>query len=301
MNSAWLPGLSCGLGGLLLFTLFLWRKCRLQQRELHILRGEKSSREQAQSPKPQIYKQEVILRPRKPYLCRADWMRNTPWWADPTNPPPEKILVPPLRLVSQPIILFSAGRTGSNFIRQCLTPLCATVVQCHSLGMKRSYAESVHDCVITERDPVDAYLSRVRVMTFNGLPEPFIKNINDESYLLSQLVVYKEELEYVQFIKGAYKGRILSLDYEEFFQSYLYIFSQMEEFFNITIPEALRTTIKENSSRKKNLSHQKDLGGFDTSSPVTGLHGHHIWKGHPGYAKELLTTSNYKKIQNLLA
>ena len=204
-------------------------------------------------------------------------------------------------LSDKKVLLFSAGRTGSTFIWQCLKELFPEVVKCHQHEMRTEFINYTWDCVITDRNPIDAYLSRVRCVTFNGNTEAFLENINSPHYLLCEAQAYKAELNYVENIKKSYGGRVLTLSYEMFFDGYPYLYKELEKFFGFTISPLLRTEIEKVSDKEKNISIQKAFSSFGGHDPKSLIHGSHIWKGYPDYSREVLTSPNYRQLQNIFA
>ena len=131
------------------------------------------------------------------------------------------------------------------------------------------------DCVIVERDPVPSFLSYVRCEVFKGDLKEFLNSIgktNIDEYLMR----YRALLYCVAYIKKKYKGRILLLDYNKFNNNYEYLFTQFENFFNISIGESDREKIIKKTNRDCNAKIQSNLTDFESWDSDSQIHGHHI-------------------------
>lgn len=199
------------------------------------------------------------------------------------------------------IVLFSAGRTGSTFIYQILKKIFGDrVIKTHEGEMRANYFNSDLDCVITERDVVDAFLSRLRVVRSKGHGDDFLKKLSDDKYLFSEIGNYKRELDYVDFVKSNYKGRLLCLYYEDFFNNYDFIFNKLESFFDISISDASKLDIIHSTSRKANIERQKRMDSFLEHDPETHIHGCHIFSNKICYSKDLIGEEKYSMIYKTL-
>lgn len=198
------------------------------------------------------------------------------------------------------ILLFSAGRTGSTLVYQCLAHVFDNVEKIHPKEMKESYENQLYDCVITVRDRVDAYLSFVRCVRCDGNDKAFREGLRDIDFLKRDLLVYKEQLDYVDHVIENYQGRKLVLDYSKFSESYGYIFKQFESFFRIFISEDQRKEIFDNTNRKSNIKIQNRFQSFTQSDPRSFIHGSHIWSDSDGYSKEILSRKDYKELEESL-
>lgn len=197
------------------------------------------------------------------------------------------------------ILLFSAGRTGSTLIWQCLKEIFDNVVKIHPKEMRESFISSNADCVITQRDPIESYLSFVRCTVLKGDPNTFKEKINEKSYLLSGAINYKNDLEYVDKVKKEYSGRILALDYSEFNKSYNYIFSKFQNFFDIEIEESKRQSIIKKTSKSTNKNIQSQLKDFHDSDPDSCIHGFHILSDSDTYYSNMITDDNMKTLKQI--
>jgi len=92
----------------------------------------------------------------------------------------------------------------------------------------------------------------------------------------------------------------LVLRYELFWNDYDYIFTNLEDFFNITFSEETKTKIRNTTKRSVNKSIQKKLKKSDNYDFETHIHGGHIFLSEPGYSNKILGQKNLKRIQKLL-
>ena len=137
------------------------------------------------------------------------------------------------------------------------------------------YLSDSIDCVIVERDPVPSFLSYVRCEAFKGDTKEFLNAIA-KTNLDEHLSRYEALLLCVAYVKKNYKGRILSLDYNKFNNNYEYLFTQFENFFNISIGESDREKIIKKTNRVHNAKIQSNLTDFESYDSDSQIHGHHI-------------------------
>ena len=112
-------------------------------------------------------------------------------------------------------------------------------------------------------------------------------------------VYYQREAAYLQRVKAEYKGPILTLQYEQFWNDYDYIFNQFEAFFNITISEETKLQIKSATSRDNNITNQTKMQGFKRKDQ-NHIHGGHIFLSEPGYSNKILGEKNLRRFQTML-
>jgi len=227
-----------------------------------------------------------------------------------------------------PVVCFGAPRTGTTLIWQCLRHIFVKVAKAHWPEMMFNQAATVSIngvnqqveaprgfeavptyCVVPERDPVDSYISLLRC-NFTGSEKDFLKMINGEVTPETQaandkaqrwLNTLMNQLNYVEWLKQNYVGKLLVLDYEKFFFSYSYIYNEFEKFFNIEIPVETRIFLEHETNRDTNTKIQKTLKDFSEEDEDSLIHGNHIWKGYPGFAKDLLQSSHYDHLKNIFA
>jgi hypothetical protein len=181
--------------------------------------------------------------------------------------------------LNKKILVYSAGRTGSTLVWQCLRELFSEVKKIHPREMVDFLSDSI-DCVIVERDPVPSFLSYVRCEAFKGDVKEFLKAIDnmdlDPAWWAETLTRYRALLYCVAYVKKNYKGRILLLDYNKFNNNYEYLFTQFENFFNISIGESDREKIIKKTNRDHNAKIQSNLTDFESWDSDSQIHGHHI-------------------------
>jgi len=114
------------------------------------------------------------------------------------------------------------------------------------------------------------------------------------------MIIFRKHLEDLEKIKKEYAGPILVLQYEQFWDDYDYIFTQFEEFFDIAIPEEIKTKIKDTTNRNVNKSIQDNLKGTQAHDTDTHMTGGHIFLGTPGVAEQVWGEKNFARIQKLL-
>jgi len=272
-------------------------------------------------------------------------------------------------MINQQIMVYSAPRTGSTLIWQCLTKIFTKVLKSHRnriwdyfSGIRLSTEKhgAVLDyscpCVITERDLMDSFLSQwrndnwqseahfheslcvaygddPRVPPRSGEKYCGWTRKNDESqvfdiekfkeaydarteasYVLNQfksvlgtvrsireiMIVFRRHLEDLEKIKTEYSGPVLVLQYEQFWDDYNYIFSNFEEFFDITLSEETKTEIKNATNTSAAKLKQETLKGVSTHDNETHIHGGHVFLGTPGWSQQVLGEKNLARIQKLL-
>jgi len=203
-----------------------------------------------------------------------------------------------MNIEDKQVLLFSAGRTGSTLIWQCLKELFNNPIKAHPKEMRQHFAKKNMDCVITERDPIESYLSFVRCTVLKGDPNGFKKKINEKSYLFSECLNYKNDLQYISRIKKEYSGRILNLDYSKFNNNYNYIFSNFESFFNIKIKEYQKQKIINKTSKSTNKKTQSKFKNFNSHDTESLIHGLHIVSDCDNYYSQMLTKENLEMLKN---
>ena len=114
------------------------------------------------------------------------------------------------------------------------------------------------------------------------------------------MIIFRKHLEDLEKIKKEYAGPILVLQYEQFWDDYDYIFSNFEEFFDITLSEETKTEIKDTTNRNVNKSIQDNLKGTQAHDTDTHMTGGHIFLGTPGVAEQVWGEKNFARIQKLL-
>ena len=185
-------------------------------------------------------------------------------------------------------------------------------------------------CVITERDPVDCFFSQWRndnhqsetlfqkwlgiASENNSSAHKVIDNASFNIKKFKELCDtqmplgsirevmrrFRQHLEDLKKIKRKYAGPVLVLQYERFWNYYDYIFTNLEDFFNITFSEETKTKIRNTTKRSVNKSIQKKLKKSGNYDFETHIHGGHIFLSEPGYSNKIFGQKNLERIQKLL-
>ena len=113
------------------------------------------------------------------------------------------------------------------------------------------------------------------------------------------MIIFRQHLEDLEKVKREYSGPVLVLQYEQLWDDYDYIFSNFEEFFDITLSEETKTEIKNTTSRKASAIAQEQLKGFSQVNSHH-IHGGHIFLAEPGWSNKVLGEKNIRRIQTLL-
>jgi len=212
-------------------------------------------------------------------------------------------------VIDKEVLVFSAARTGSTLIWQCLGKIFKTVHKHHD-GQASPFLQRQLPCVITERNRVEAFLSRGRVMRFKGVgAKEYVHNLDadlNEAFGASPCGVrtdaedYKLELHSIEYLKNYYNGRKLILQYEEFFNNYDYIFDKFESFFELTIPVETKDSIVADTNLGANKKIQDKFKDFDSHCEESQIHGKHILSGEPDFYKSIISGENYSRLHDLL-
>lgn len=152
------------------------------------------------------------------------------------------------------------------------------------------------DIIITERNHIDSYLSCLRIGADDN--ETFLESVNTEKTLLSEIDFFIDQLQYMEYLKQEYKGRVLVLEYEKFVDDYDYIFDKFESFlvrdtvpWKLILNDDMKSVIKTKTARNINIDVQTKLEEDFSNSRL--LHKRHIWSKKENYSKDILTDKNY--------
>ena len=159
-----------------------------------------------------------------------------------------------------------------------------------------------------------AFLSKLRVdASLNGSTlrdflvhvkeetEKYIGTAADLEKFLPYLNSYLNELTNVQHIKDNYKGEILVLDYNNFFNNYDYIFEKFENFFEIQIPTEVKDRIVEKTNLSANEKIQSQFKDFNSYCENSHIHGDHILSGEPDFYKSIVGAISHSKLRSVLS
>jgi hypothetical protein len=219
-------------------------------------------------------------------------------------------------MIDKEVLVFSAARTGSTLIWQCLCRVFKTVHKSQgSRGVAARKKASLLlqqklPCVITERNRVESFLSRERVVRFKDVSakeyadelNPYLDLyfLDPSSGLYGDTADYRLELYAIEYLKNYYKGKKLILQYEEFFNNYDYIFDKFESFFEFTIPVKTKDLIAAETNLVVNEKIQDRLKDFDSHCEESQIHGKHILSGEPDFYKNIISSENYSRLHDLL-
>jgi hypothetical protein len=222
-------------------------------------------------------------------------------------------------MINKEIIVFSATRTGSTLIWQCLNEIFEKVHKVHpsaeaDFEFLSKLLRKELPCVIIERDPVESFLSKLRVdISLNGdTVKKFLLCIKEEmdNYVgtteglkkfCPYINSYLMELTNVQHIKDNYKGEMLVLDYNKFFNNHDFIFEEFENFFEIQIPTEVKDRIVEKTNLSANEKIQGQFKDFNSYCEKSHIHGEHILSGEPDFYKSIVGAINYSKLRSVLS
>lgn len=213
------------------------------------------------------------------------------------------------------VLVYSVPRTGSTLIWQCLNNIFAPVLKSHkdhiwdySSGVKictqkpQITLDYSCPCVITERDNLETFLSWYKYV--NNFDLEFFKKecAKDDFFEKARQAVpnFKKNLEDLNNVKSHYKGPILILQYEKFWNDYDYIFGQFEKFFKITLNDEIKNKIKNTTNRKTNISIQKQMKSAAEHDVKTHIHGNHISFAKPGYSEKIVNKNSLIKLKTIL-
>jgi hypothetical protein len=212
-------------------------------------------------------------------------------------------------VIDKEVLVFSAARTGSTLIWQCLSKIFKTVHKRHD-GTASPFFKRRVPCVITERNRVESFLSRGRVLRFKNVSsKEFIGALDADltkAFELSYSGVHEDvkhyqlELNTIEYLKNYYKGKKLILQYEEFFNNYDYIFDQFESFFEFTIPVKTKDLIVAETNLSVNEKIQDKFKDFGSHCEESQIHGKHILSGGPDFYKSIISGENYSRLHDLL-
>ena len=193
--------------------------------------------------------------------------------------------------IDKKIILSSAPRSGSTFLIQIFKKLFRAVDQGHG------YSSGVN--VVVFRDFRDAALSTYRVDNNKKGCKPLNENFTiSNPKILSE--IFKRYVRYVEMIEKFIDNnpKVLYFVYEFDIKSktgnkYETIFSKIEDYFNIIIPEQKRQLVKEYTNFDENLIRSSKFNHWGEYDKDTLIHGTHLHKGGLNLWKKHIDSSLY--------
>lgn len=208
------------------------------------------------------------------------------------------------RIRKPTIVAYGIPRSGSTLIYQVLCQIFPdrNIVKAHHY----LYAEKLARVVMCRRDLRDVMISQWRVakdlegkefvakQAKAAAPERTPKSTalrpmtDQEVRFGAQEILKQIEGPYKQYLKID-TGAVIKLAYENYFENFSYLFSELEKFFDINIDAATRARIEQSCSLAANRSRADSLQGFQEFDPKTQIHGGHIHSGEIGFWKSFLT------------
>jgi hypothetical protein len=185
--------------------------------------------------------------------------------------------------------MFGVSRSGGTFIYNIVDEIYGGTVKPQS----HHFFETNKKVIATYRDFRDSMISwwRMEVGKFDELSDS--KSISKQQ-LVRYSVRMKGRIRELQKMKNHYDDKqILFLKYEDFFNNFEFIFSELEQFLEIKISDSMRKTIvsKYNlESQKKESKKFKDFTEYDNKRHI---HGHHILNGQPSTWKNLVSQKHH--------
>lgn len=212
-------------------------------------------------------------------------------------------------MTDKEVVVYSAPRTGSTLIWQCCKEIFSKVHKAHHDDVSK-YLQMRLPCIITEREKVDAFISRERVLRFGGYSKKEFEEVindrlqhaieNNPQAINDDIEDYTLELDSVEYVKNFYTGGLLILKYENFHENYNYIFTQLEKFFYINIPSDYKENIIKKTNKAYNIDIQSKMNNFSEIDQHSNIHGNHIQFGDINYSAKLLNNFNYQYLHERL-
>lgn len=191
--------------------------------------------------------------------------------------------------MSRPIKLyqFGTGRSGTTLITQCLKSLGISVEAVH--GFVTTFDNGV---VGSYRDFRDIIVSRWRIClsensNYNERCNEQMTQQEFEKECIYSESPFLEQIETANKMKKTYPD-MLWLKYEEFYNDFDYIFDQLDTHYSMNITKVEKKYIREHSTMKANRKIADLFENFRQLDGVSGIHGHHIYKGEIGGWKKII-------------
>tara|TARA_R100000234_G_C4969011_1_gene165288 strand:- start:211 stop:894 length:684 start_codon:yes stop_codon:yes gene_type:complete len=212
------------------------------------------------------------------------------------------------------VLVYSIPRTGSTLIWQCLNNIYTKVLKSHkdqiwdySSGFKmhiqkpKIILDYSCPCIISERDNVDTFLSWYKFINNFNL-ELFKEKCAHDNFLdvaRKTILDFQRYLKDLEEVKLYYKGPILVLQYEKFWNNYDYIFCEFERFLKITLSTEVKNRIRNTTNRKTNMLIQNQMKSTYDHDEKTHIHGNHISFANPGYSEKILNEKVLIKLKEI--
>ena len=199
------------------------------------------------------------------------------------------------------IIQYGVSRTGSKLLHRCLS-----LIFPHKEIDKRhpqtplpptDFADTKNKIVISSRNPIDSFLSWVRVEKHPTATE-LVLDMEWDWFDIAHRLMHYENIRSV--IKES-RGNILLMKYEEFYSEFGYIFNAFEKFFDIKIPANQRAAIEEEVGIDNAMLIQKKMNTFSDHDKESGIHGNHILTPTPNEGRRLIKPEALKGLEEVFS
>ncbi len=182
-----------------------------------------------------------------------------------------------IREVRSPrLIQFSPPRTGSTLLWNVLRTVCPKheVMKVHCYDTRRKSDFMSPKVVASIRNPLDSIASSIQRYE----QQPTVEVVDEQIQEFDRNGMWD-----LLNLKG--NSRALILRYEDFFDDWPYLFSQIEAFMGFRIDEGTKNDCIQSFSMETVERQAKLLGAFSSYDQETHIHGKHIseFRGQVGY------------------
>ena len=170
------------------------------------------------------------------------------------------------------LIQFGLSRTGTTLAFRVLKEFFQHVKKCHLPEVKPFLGKSI-PIVTTIRNPVDSFLSYVRVVEFSDSKKNII--ITDD-LIEKHLDLRIQQENQLRFILKTYSSQIIILKYESFYDDFNYIFQEIESLIDSKISDSKKKEIISDCSIMNTIKIQEKFNSFDDYDQESLIHGLHV-------------------------
>jgi len=204
------------------------------------------------------------------------------------------------------IEFYGVPRSGSTLVRRALY----IIFKGKPIPTSHNWIKTNNPLVVTYRDCRDVGVSYWRTLfgqyDFEG---KLINKITTEEEIRKIVRITQTLFLSLENCKKYYenKDNVLYLKYEDFWNNYDYLFSEIERFFKVKIMKELRQEViretnieshKKIAKKIKPLHKGCEFRNYDSS---TGIHSRHIYTGEPGTWKKIIIPEYHNFFTLLLA
>ena len=197
------------------------------------------------------------------------------------------------------ILQYALPRSGSSLLKQILKELeLEECIHAHDFVENCDW-----DMVGTVRDFRDLFISHWRIW-FGKIQDGKLVNKPTLNQIKNMLLITQVKIDVLNTYEEKYKGRMLWLRYEDFFNNADYIFDKLEEFLGITIKQEERKRINKKTSLKANREKQDKVEIIDKKrifNNVNGdIHANHISPIDPvpGYWRKIVKLEHHQMVED---